>query len=165
MQHAKKAEILEGGLKCHDFIPKCTRSDSIILWPKFDKFSTILQPANEFLRRNPLLSVKSCETVHFRVDKNYVADSSEFDQMRDQLKPFVKGLRLWVTPRSCNSFATSTCDPDQIGYVTFVPQTDIEATNTLSDLTTKVNEYLQNNPLPGRLIDVESQNRCCQRYR
>jgi hypothetical protein len=158
MEWTKTVEPSQGGLKSYDFIPKCIKPDSVFHWPQFEKFSSLVGPVNEFLRQNPFLSVKSCETAHFRVEKDHLREpeNSSFIQVGESLQPFVKGLRLWVFDRSSPSSAVQKSSHDEIGYITFVPQLNGEAANTLADLTTKVNEYLQTTPLPGRIISLES---------
>ena len=158
MEKLREAGASSAGdaLKCFEFIPKCVKEDSTFHWPEYEQFSTLLQPMNEFLRQNPQFTVKSCETSHTIVDKERLKpqhyDYSSYMQYGETLRPFVKGARLWVTPRT----ATSPYVADEIGFFTFVPQINADTPQTLEYMTFKVNEYLQQNPLPGQVISIES---------
>ncbi|OWA51041.1 hypothetical protein BV898_15543 [Hypsibius exemplaris] len=146
---------LAGGLLTFDFTPQCLAPDSTFSWPEFAKFSTLIGPANDFLQQNPGLAVKSCETAHFRVDGDSIRkpEKSDFKQVGESLRPFVKGLRLFATRRNNQSINQP---PDQLGYTTFHLEVDPKLPNTLSHLTEKVNDYLKRTPLPGKLVAVES---------
>lgn len=152
----KKSDPSITGLTCFDFVPKNIRPNSLLHWPQFEPFATLLEPANAFLRTNPHLIVRNCETIHFRVENDHIKnqDDSDFTEIGVDVAPFVKVLRLWVQPRQDGGE-----DVQQLGYVTFLPSTSLEDKQnpqTLQGLTNQVNAWLKQNPLPGQILSVES---------
>ncbi|XP_055341563.1 uncharacterized protein LOC129590388 [Paramacrobiotus metropolitanus] len=156
-QKAKEAEASAsgaGGLTYVDFVPKCLRPDSLLHWPEFEPFSTLIGPANAYLREHPHLTISGCETIHLQVEKDHIRnpDQSEFDLFGETAKPFVKALRIWLQPRDKNE----SHEAQQIGYVSFIPSVLPNVSQTLADLTKQANDWLHANPLPGRILSVET---------
>ena len=154
MGSEKKHLSFSSGLNSIDFIPKCVRPDSFLCWPAFKSFSTLIAPANQYLREHPNLQVITCETVHFLVEKDGVKhpENSDYFQVGEDIRPFVKGLRLWLQPQKDGQKV-----PQQIGYVTFLPKTDTTGHESIKQLTKQVNDWLIQNPLPGKILTIESQ--------
>lgn len=138
-----------------DFAPKCIRPDSLLNWPAFDNFFTVLESVNSFLTTNPELAVVSCETIHLRVEKDHIREPerSDYFQTGEILRPFVKGLRIWVQPKQAPS-----PPPDQISYVSFVPKVEEKegTPKSLVELTSKINHWLKQSPIPGRIVSLET---------
>ncbi|GAV07092.1 hypothetical protein RvY_16969-2 [Ramazzottius varieornatus] len=153
------------GLQSFDFIPHCIEPEKTLKlgrWPEFEDFTSLVPPANDFLRRNPHLTIKTCETVQLNVEEEYLKTPEQTDYMQyaESVRPFVRAMRMWVTTIDDQRAQ----EPQQIAYVNFLPphpqiegvsKTDYAYQNA-TELAAVVNEYLDANPLHGRLLNVES---------
>ncbi|XP_055332059.1 uncharacterized protein LOC129584005 [Paramacrobiotus metropolitanus] len=153
----EKIDLDSVGLVSYDFAPRCIQPDSLLHWPVFDHFHTVLESANTFLSINPGVHAVACETLHLRVEKDHIRDPdrSDYFQTGEILRPFVKGLRVWVQKRPENLRSPI---PDQINYINFVPniaKTEAADKNPM-EIITEMNDWIKEHRIPGRIISIDT---------
>ncbi|XP_055341799.1 uncharacterized protein LOC129590542 [Paramacrobiotus metropolitanus] len=150
------ASLTAVGLQAVDFLPLMTAEDGPSDRPEYERFNILVERANHFLRDNPHCTVNTCESVEFSVcDGGWEIDTvqSVFVAYGDSNNRYIRGLRLWIQPRS-TSAAVSQFEPDQIGYVNFLP--DIQRDDAPQRLDI-VLERINRTQIKGRIITVETQ--------
>ncbi|XP_055349024.1 uncharacterized protein LOC129595913 [Paramacrobiotus metropolitanus] len=144
------------GLTFHDFVPSMRRAGTITHWPSFERFSSTIKKANDFLTAHSTLEIVNCETVTFHLTHDGVRDfnKTDFVLYGEIHNGFVTGLRVWTQP--CTD--TSRTTVQQIGCFSILPSIDKDrgAATTLDHLTYEANNWLKRNPVPGRLINVQT---------
>ena len=121
-------------------------------------FRALIPRANEWLRQNPSIKIKVCESVESKRSSNQpMADTntSSYYESGRHATIFLRSLRIWVVPKT----AEDNPAPQQIGYLNVVPAC-ISAGGFLSQpqfepystTLAKLNEMLQQQPLPGMAV-------------
>ncbi|XP_076312878.1 uncharacterized protein LOC143226172 isoform X2 [Tachypleus tridentatus] len=155
-QHAS----LGGGVTFVDFIPRCTEGASIFSFPKFEPFRSVVDRANQWLHSQLPWEAKTCESVEFKtsVGQMIYHEKMIYRERGDNRTWYIRGLRLWIIPR-----VDPSRPPQQIGYLNLVPEVTgtsgfwgFPTFETLNSLLARFNSSLRSNPLPGRVLTVES---------
>ncbi|KAL5011523.1 hypothetical protein ScPMuIL_010074 [Solemya velum] len=107
-----------------DIMPRCLNPGNIPmkLAPEFDKFSALLDGANQWLQTNTDMRVWKCETVERKVEKGPDGPFIPMDKMtkHDSMFGFnvwVKGIRLWLTKK-----LEPNLPVQQLGLLNFTPE-------------------------------------------
>ncbi|ELU13029.1 hypothetical protein CAPTEDRAFT_225021 [Capitella teleta] len=148
-----------------DFIPQCLQAPAMFKQPEFEKFNILMQRANQWLMQNPGFKSKTCESVEFLVDnfqnQGQYLTKTMFRESGNIGSSFIRGLRLWF----CSKDAGDASEPQQLGYLSVVP-TCLSAAGMFSkpkfenfaQTVDRINEMFRQNPIPGRLLNVETQD-------
>ncbi|KAM7308233.1 uncharacterized protein ISCGN_011867 [Ixodes scapularis] len=121
---------------------------------------TLVNRANEWLKENPTWEVKTCESVEFKTSSEVVnTERMTYYEYGEQSTRYVRSLRLWLVPRLDQSRP-----PQQIEYRNLIPQQTGHAGlfgmptfETLHELLERYNQQLRYQPMPGRVLAVETQ--------
>ncbi|OQV21388.1 hypothetical protein BV898_04597 [Hypsibius exemplaris] len=148
-----------GGLVSVDFLPNCTKPGGFIHWAQFEPFPVIFQRANQWLTKNPTLELRTCETVEFHTrSSGEVVNSVEsvYRTSGEGANRYVRGLRLWMQPRIDGGSVVQ-----QIGYFNVMPTVRVgffttDVSHRLDSLIHETNALFTSNPLPGKLLTIET---------
>ncbi|XP_055355752.1 uncharacterized protein LOC129601063 [Paramacrobiotus metropolitanus] len=148
-----------GGLVSVDFIPNLTKPGGIFTWAEYEPFPVILQRANEWLSKNPILMLRTCETVEFNTQSSgAVVNSIEsvYQLYGEGANRYVRGLRLWMQPRTDGSSAIQ-----QIGYYNIMPSVrvgvfSVDTAERLDTLIAQANTLFATNPIQGSIRTIET---------
>ncbi|GIY05873.1 hypothetical protein CDAR_261091 [Caerostris darwini] len=142
-----------------DFLPECQEVGGIFSKPQFESFRTLIDRANNWLRDNPKWKIVTCESVELRTRREIVnVEKMVYMERTDFLMCYIRGLRLWITEGD-GSYKTK-----QIGYLNVIPQHE-NATGifsspvfeSLDDVVSRFNKMMRTQPIPGRILTIESQ--------
>ena len=116
--------------------------------------SVLVSRANEWLRRNGHVRVKTAESIEVKGRLDGVTDTNkscyfEADHTRRKMRNmYIRALRLWVIPKD-------ECDPpepQQIAYVNVVPaRSEFGVFDSFGDTVRKFNLHLRQRPIPGEV--------------
>ncbi|XP_076436206.1 uncharacterized protein LOC143275813 [Babylonia areolata] len=160
-----------------DFLPQCFGSRLEGSEPIYSPFQTVVEQANQWLRTTPQFSAVKCETVDYKLSPTdfSVEPDTCFQHFSSHGKNvYIRGLRLWLMPRTDQSLPVQ-----QLGYITVLPDHssgNLEAAvssiqpaamrinadqllnefDTMSATMDKLNHHLQQKPLPGRILTIET---------
>ncbi|KAG1672963.1 hypothetical protein GQR58_015736 [Nymphon striatum] len=147
------------GIASKDFIPNSTEPAGISTKPLFEPFGILMKRANEFLKKNHRVQVKTCESVEFKLDSDGTPriQKMTYSECDSQTITYLRGLRLWLVPRDDPSHP-----PQQLGYFNTMPNIvslnigtpDFEPLDTVID---RINKKLRIQPIEGRILNVETQ--------
>ncbi|CAG0898550.1 unnamed protein product [Darwinula stevensoni] len=118
----------------------------------------LMRRGNEWLARNPDWEAATCESGDFRASRRVPAKEITCRRSGEGSTAHVRCLRLWVRQRTRPDRV-----PQQLSHLNFVPDVvDRKKFGTpkflpLGDMVQKMNEMLRTNPLPGRIITIETQ--------
>ncbi|XP_064652669.1 uncharacterized protein LOC135503175 [Lineus longissimus] len=144
-----------------DFWPNKLTDSGLFSLPTFEPFGACMQRANQWLQQNPNVEVILCESAEERIEyggtinpeKTYFHVSGKFRTL------FVRGLRLWFGLR------LTPGPPLQISYINTVPgmirgggflrEAQFER---LPQVLDGLNKMFKENPLPGKIINIETQD-------
>lgn len=168
-----------------DFMPKCLDEGNLSekLLPEFDTYSSILDGANIFLKDHPKLIVIKCESIEHKMSQT--RDGTAVFHLNDMLlhegnesTVYVKGIRLWLVKNP-------TSKVQQLAVKNFVPAdvtielpthghyksgrvvishevrmmgglNPFHTYEGLEDTVVRLNTQLQEEPLPGKILTVET---------
>lgn len=149
------------GLTFVDFLPQCLERGGIFSRPTFEPYKALIERANQWLAGQPSWDVKTCESVEFKTWGEMVnTEKMTYYERAEYPTWYIRGLRLWLVPR------TDVSRPPQLlGYTNLVPEIlpgtgglfGMPQFESLNDLLQRFNQGLITNPLPGRVIAIESQ--------
>ncbi|XP_076455446.1 uncharacterized protein LOC143290015 [Babylonia areolata] len=160
-----------------DFLPQCLGSRLEGCEPTYAEFQSVVEQANQWLCSMPQFGVVKCETVDHKVnptDFSLDSDATLQHFSSHGKNVYLRGLRLWLMPKTDDTVPTQ-----QLAYITVMPEhCSGNLTSVLSrikpsamrinpeqlfhdfdDLATtveKLNHHLQQKPLPGRILTVET---------
>jgi hypothetical protein len=111
--------------------------------------------ANEWLRRNGQVRVKTAESIEVKGRLDGVTDTNkscyfEADHTRRKMRNmYIRALRLWVIPKD----ESEPPEPQQIAYVNIVPaRSEFGVFDSFGDTVRKFNLHLRSRPIPGEQI-------------
>ncbi|XP_070579376.1 uncharacterized protein [Ptychodera flava] len=148
-------------LMFRDFFPACLQRGGFLKEIIYERFNVVMDRANEWLRINPSVEVKSCESLEKKADQNSQVDPNESTRYESGKAPqyMVRGLRLWFCPRR------SPGGPDQLGYINCVPAClrkggwlHYPEFETMGVTLANLNRFLRERPIPGHIVTVETQD-------
>ncbi|XP_077980496.1 uncharacterized protein LOC144435756 [Glandiceps talaboti] len=153
-------------LMYQDIFPECLKTGGLWTPPVYERFDVVMQRANQWLQSNPQIEIKTCESLEKRTYSKYPVNPNESvrSQSGQGYQYMVRGLRLWFGPKS-----TSSGSPDQLGYLNCVPGciksggffSGYPQFESLQTSLSSLNTYLQQQPIPGRIVTVETQDMKC----
>ncbi|XP_055341800.1 uncharacterized protein LOC129590543 isoform X1 [Paramacrobiotus metropolitanus] len=158
--YGNAAPLVGEGLQAVDFLPRMLAGDwddgpsgrsTPRFYPEYEPFSVLVERANTFLHQHPRCCVNTCESVELRVHKRGRSVDKEwslFTVYGESSNRYIRGLRLW-TQRVVSANQT---EPDQIGYVDFLPQIAADQVERLDGVLHRVNS----DPIKGQLITMET---------
>lgn len=143
-----------------DFAPRCAGAGGVVCTPDYERFNVLVSRANDWLKSNIHLRVKTCESIEVKGGLDGVVDTTkscyfEADHAKRRMRNiYIRALRLWVVPRTNNDVA----GPQQIGYVNIVPARNQHGGfESFGDAVRRFNDQMRQRPLPGCILNVESQ--------
>ncbi|KAG8202005.1 hypothetical protein JTE90_010376 [Oedothorax gibbosus] len=150
-----------GGFTFIDFLPECSSRGGIFTSPEYENFRTLVDRANNWLRSNPKCQVKTCESIEFTARGNNVnSEKMVFVQYGETSTRYIRGLRLWLSETP----GEEENKGQQIGYFNLIPEQiksggffTTPTFESLNDLLSRFNNMLHTNPIPGRILTIESQ--------
>ncbi|KAL8600840.1 hypothetical protein ACOMHN_056498 [Nucella lapillus] len=160
-----------------DFLPQCLGSQLEGSDPTYAEFQSVVEQANQWLRSMPQFSAVKCETVDHKVnptDFSLDPDLTLQHFSSHGKNVYLRGLRVWLMPKMDDTIPTQ-----QLAYITVLPDhssgsavtvlskvkvsslrinpeqlfNDFDETPVTFD---KLNHHLQQKPLPGRILSVET---------
>ncbi|KAL8563002.1 hypothetical protein ACOMHN_004694 [Nucella lapillus] len=161
-----------------DFLPQCFGPRLAGCDPTYATFQSVVEQANQWLRTTLQFSVVKCETVNYKLNPSDFRLEPDFCMQHFSShgkNNYVRGLRLWLMPRTDQSVPTQ-----QLGYITVLPDhssgnlvralLDIQPAamrgvaheqlfkefDSLTVTMEKLNHHLQQKPLPGGILTVET---------
>ncbi|XP_013389997.1 uncharacterized protein LOC106158515 [Lingula anatina] len=143
-----------------DFWPVCTTPEQKLKRAEFETFEVLVQKANQWLSRNINFQVKKCETLMKKVNSFDDIYNGNMYYKSGGTTLCIYGLRLWLGERT-----DLDGRPEQIGVMSFMPVslTPGQFTNVksaqfenLGETYNRVNGYLLQNPLQGKILTVET---------
>ncbi|XP_054709337.1 uncharacterized protein LOC129219042 [Uloborus diversus] len=147
------------GLTFIDFLPKCREPGGLFSKPVFETFRTVVDRANEWHRLNPQWEIKTCESVEFKnKGENVDYEKMTYFEHGEGETWFIRGLRLWIVKRDSTNERIR-----EIGFINIVPEERSEkgrfstSFERLQDVISKFNSKITENPIPGRIVTIESQ--------
>ena len=115
-------------------------------------FSVLVTRANDWLRKNGHVCVKTCESIEVKGRLDGVTDTNkscyfEADHTKRKMRNmYIRALRLWVVPKT----EDDPPEPQQIAYVNVVPaRNELGVFDSFGDTVRKFNLHLRQRPLPG----------------
>ncbi|XP_076092473.1 uncharacterized protein LOC143063912 [Mytilus galloprovincialis] len=112
-----------------DIMPRLLKNGNIKykIAPEFDKFSFVIEAANQWLRSNPGFAVWKCETVERKVDAARAAGQPPIIEMEKMtihhstfgFNVFIRGIRMWLVKK------TGQGPQQQLGLMNVVPEKKI----------------------------------------
>lgn len=143
-----------------DFPPRCAGAGNVICAPDYERFDVLMARANEWLRQNGHLRAKTCESIEVKGRYDGVVDTNkscyyEADHSKRRMRNlYIRALRLWIVPKGYGD----SVEPQQIGYVNVVPaRNEFGVFDGFGDTVRKFNQHLRVHPLPGTILNIESQ--------
>lgn len=144
-------------LNYQDFLPTPLPSNSKATdgyWEKSENFQKLVDRANNWLKKNVGVQLKSCETITCSSrDRVKMASWSGNDALSSRSLAensstyFTRGLRLWLGP------AWSDEDREQqVSFFDIIPEVE----SRISDLVVMVNKRIDEKQLKGRVISVDT---------
>ncbi|XP_064616929.1 uncharacterized protein LOC135480928 [Liolophura sinensis] len=153
-----------------DIMPRMLTTGSLEneIAPTFDSYPTVIATANQWLSSNPSYMVWKCETVEKKVDKGPFVDMNSMlhHDSTFGFNVYVRGLRLWVTPKEPHvqaqqlgptdpSFGYGLHGGHMMGY-SRVQMRQLMQRQSLKKTLAALNERLKSEPLPGQIMNVET---------
>ncbi|CAD5120487.1 DgyrCDS9053 [Dimorphilus gyrociliatus] len=163
-----------------DFVPSCTKKSGIVSKSKFQPFSELMNKANKWLNEHPNFAVKGCETIGSSVSSEQaVGECTDTQKTNYHIKIttrthsqgnttthtyifniwILKCLRLHIQPKGSDE----SPEPHQIGSLHIIPDLISESGilskakySAYSDTLKKANEYVNRNPIPGKILNIEA---------
>ncbi|XP_062599009.1 uncharacterized protein LOC134260480 [Saccostrea cucullata] len=157
-----------------DIMPRCLHPGNMKgrVPPEYDKFSTLIQASNHWLRENPMYGVWKCETVERKVEPSgeVIMESMLFHEATYGFNVYINGIRLWLYARD-----KSSSPPQQLGLYSRVPDKvsipfafygrrrfhgpalvqTIASYEGLRTTVDKLNKELKSKPIGGTILTVE----------
>ncbi|CAG0898365.1 unnamed protein product [Darwinula stevensoni] len=173
MQHQKKETFIETSVSpeivmerasAHrnltyvDFIPECLEEGGLFSTSVYQPFSVLMARGNEWLARNADWEAVTCESLELKTSDQVRTERMIYCEHGERRTAYVRCLRLWLRRRN-----NLDEPPQQLGYVNCVPEVVEQKTFgspkflPLSGMIVKVNEMFRANPLPGKIITIETQ--------
>ncbi|CAG0880495.1 unnamed protein product [Darwinula stevensoni] len=155
---AMESESVHRGLSYVDFIPERVEEGGFFSMPKYETFSVLMERGNDWLARNPSWETVTCESMEFKTTDRVQSERMTYYEPGERRTAYVRCLRLWLRRRKDSNAA-----PQQLHYVNCVPDLMDEKMfggpkfQPLNSMIDKMNEMLQKNPLPGKIITIETQ--------
>ncbi|ELT90974.1 hypothetical protein CAPTEDRAFT_196963 [Capitella teleta] len=123
-----------------------------------NNFNLLVSRANMWLQSNGDVRVFSCETVTWWA--NSLSKLNETELVNSTIKPsnklyFMRGLRLWVIP----AWDSEVAESDEIGIRDFEPDMNMDNELNLATFVKIVNNKIQEEPLAGRPLKMETLTR------
>ncbi|XP_077866698.1 uncharacterized protein LOC144355156, partial [Saccoglossus kowalevskii] len=123
--------------------------------------NVLIERANQWLLSNPHIEVKQCESLEKKTHMGGTPNPNESVRMdRRTIQYMVRGLRVWFAPRT-----TGDRPADQLGHINCVPAClrsggflHYPEFESIGETLSKFNGYLQQQPLPGYIVGVETQD-------
>ncbi|XP_015904789.1 uncharacterized protein [Parasteatoda tepidariorum] len=153
-------EKSQSGLTFVDFLPEQRSRGGFFSQAKYETFRSLVDRANDWLRANPQWKIKTCESVEFK-DKGNEIDSEKMIYLEygEASTCYIRGLRLWISKRNSGEERSQ-----QIGYINIVPEKKKDGGifssavfEDLDEVIDRFNSMIKNQPIPGRIITIESQ--------
>ncbi|CAG0888735.1 unnamed protein product [Darwinula stevensoni] len=146
------------GLSNVDFIPECMEEGGVFSSSMYEPFSVLMARGNEWLVRNADWEAVTCESMEFKTSDRVRTESMTYCEHGQSRTAYIRCLRLWIRRR--DNFDEPS---QQLGYVNCVP--DVVEQKMLgspkflplNSMILKMNEMLRSNPLPGKIITIETQ--------
>ncbi|KAK2192381.1 hypothetical protein NP493_30g00029 [Ridgeia piscesae] len=144
-----------------DFIPAMISPGGVLSNPTFERFGDLMRKANNWLLANPTLWVKNCESLETRVRGGVTNTDASTSYDMQKRNGFVRCLRIWIASKT----AADVGEPQQLGYINVVPACQdsggflsLPTFDTLGETVSKMNAMLTAQPLPGRILNLETQD-------
>ncbi|CAG0901440.1 unnamed protein product [Darwinula stevensoni] len=141
------------GLSYVDFIPERLEGGGF-----FSAFTVLMARGNEWLAKNADWEAVTCESMEFKTTDRVQAEKMTYYESGERHTAYVRCLRLWVRRRN-----NLDEPPQQVGYVNYVPEVMEQKMFgspkflPLSCMVDRMNEVFRANPLPGKIITIETQ--------
>ncbi|KAI0231166.1 hypothetical protein LSAT2_018496 [Lamellibrachia satsuma] len=96
-----------------DFPPRCAGAGGIICAPEYERFDVLVTRANEWLKANPYVKVKTCESIEVKGRLDGIVDTRkssyfEADHCRRKMRNmYIRALR---TCAPSNTVLCGRCD-------------------------------------------------------
>ncbi|KAI0217026.1 hypothetical protein LSAT2_031056 [Lamellibrachia satsuma] len=142
-----------------DFIPALIKPGGILTSPKYERFVDLMIKANNWLQANPTIRVITCESLEVRAHEVNTDVSTSFDYQH--LQSYLRSLRIWISSKT----AADMAEPQQLGYLNVVPACKdaggfltMPTFDTFGETVDKLNAMLSTRPLPGRILNLETQD-------
>lgn len=159
-----------------DIMPRCLFPGNMKgkVPPEYDKFSTLIEAANHWLRGNPSYGVWKCETVERKVESSgeVLMESMLFHEATYGFNVNINGIRMWLYVRD-----NISTPPQQLGLRSRVPDKveipipyymgrrrryygpafvqTIMSYEGLKKTMEKLNNELKSEPVGGTILNVE----------
>ncbi|CAG0880324.1 unnamed protein product [Darwinula stevensoni] len=126
--------------------------------PRYESLSALIERANDWLARNPDCEAATCEGVECATTTGHVETETMTVFGGRTPAAYIRCLRLWLRRRN-----DPREPPQQLGHANFVPDV-VDGTSLrspkfqpISSMVEKTNGMLRKNPLPGKIITIETQ--------
>ncbi|GFY57252.1 transposon Ty3-I Gag-Pol polyprotein [Trichonephila inaurata madagascariensis] len=155
-----KEPCTDGFFTFIDFLPECRDPGGLISKPEYETFRPLIDRANAWLRANGRWRIVTCESVEFKARNEHINhEKMTYLEYGESYTCFVRGLRLWISEKLNDQEREQ-----QIGYLNMLPQQYTEGGifstpefESLDGVVSRFNTMIQTRPLPGRIINIESQ--------
>ncbi|KAK2193363.1 hypothetical protein NP493_15g08002 [Ridgeia piscesae] len=142
-----------------DFVPALITPRGFVKQPTYERFGDLVIKANSWLQAHPTIRIKTCESFEVMVNIQQVNTDVSIRLDYQHMQAYVRCLRIWIQS------GTQAAEPQQIGYLNVVPGCkqsggwlSMPTFDTFSETINKLNEMLSAQPLPGQILNLETQD-------
>ncbi|KFM82596.1 hypothetical protein X975_05027, partial [Stegodyphus mimosarum] len=155
----KQEELRGKGFSFIDFLPQIRESGGFFSEPVYETFRALVDRANAWLQANPQWEIKTCESVEFKASGGDVdTETMTYLEYGTTVNSYIRGLRLWLLERPDKNGTGQ-----QIGYMNLKPRQTSNGGifssptyESLQEVIDRFNVMIQTNPIPGRIITIET---------
>lgn len=147
-----------------DILPRCVSSGGILSESKYERFDVLIKKANNWLASNPDKRVKTVESIEIKRKSlgEMNPNRAGYTTHGHLDMKYFRALRLWVVKRDVDD----PPEPQRIAHFNVVPKSlgngglfsSRPKYESYRKTIERLNARLRNNPLQGRVINLETQD-------